>query len=78
MTAEMKDVSSAPIHDLAVVATLRSPIDSKLDHSVKLAEEKDGSYRGTVNAAAGQWDAEIIAEQNGIAVFKSINRIIIH
>ena len=78
VTAEMKDVSSAPIHDLAVVATLRSPIDSKLDHSVKLAEEKDGSYRGTVNAAAVQWDAEIIAEQNGIAVFKSINRIIIH
>ena len=55
-------------------------IERQADGSVgvKLAEEKDGSYRGTVNAAAGQWDAEIIAEQNGIAVFKSINRIIIH
>jgi len=74
----MKDAQSAPIHDVTVLAALRSPIDSKLDHNLTLITDQKGAYRGTVDAAAGQWDLEIIAEQAGVTVFKSINRVIIH
>ncbi len=78
VSAVIKDASSTPLDDLTVLARLRSPIDSKLDHTLTLIGGLNGQYRGTVDAAAGQWDIEIVAEQKSVAAFKSINRVIIH
>jgi nitrogen fixation protein FixH len=70
-----RDASGRPIENLAATALLVHPTDRRADHTVTLASDGAGRFRGATVAGAGQWDLVIDLSRNDERLFRSKNRV---
>ena len=64
LTAEFTDAEDAPVFDLEVSATLKRPVQDRLDQTVMLESLGSGTYGEDVTLpASGQWD--VVVEARG-------------
>jgi nitrogen fixation protein FixH len=74
----LHDAQDQPVAGLTVVAILAFPASKRFDRTLNLVEEGPGIYRAEAVVEAGQWDVAIEAKRDGITVFRSHNRIVLH
>ncbi len=70
-----EDARGEPIPGLTIAGSLAAPADKRLDRAFAFEEARPGSFIGTVEAPAGQWDLSIELSRNGERLFRSVNRI---
>jgi nitrogen fixation protein FixH len=70
-----RDGAGQRLRGLQAVARLAHPADRRADRDVPLIEEDAGTFGGTVDAAAGQWDLVIELTRDGRQIFRSRNRV---
>jgi len=70
-----KDAQGEPIPGLTITGGLAAPADKRLDRTFAFQQARLGSFVGTVDAPAGQWDLSIELSRDGERLFRSRNRI---
>lgn len=70
-----RDAAGQRLRGLQAVARLAHPADRREDRDVPLIEEYAGTFAGSVDAPAGQWDLVIELTRGGQPVFRSKNRV---
>lgn len=76
LTLTMLDSDGAPIHDLAVEATVRRPAEDEYDQTLALPPITGGSYRAELRLPlAGQWDVAVTATLPSGAVYRIEDRL---
>jgi len=78
LVVDVRDAERQPLRGLVATARLVHPADQRGDHAIALAEARPGEFSGTADAAAGQWDLVIELARDGVRVFRSRNRIVLH
>jgi nitrogen fixation protein FixH len=79
LTLRAKDAGGMPLTGLAFSGYLERPTDRRADQPLSLAENGEGSYRGTAQGvAAGLWDLVIEASAGGKRLFLSHNRVVLN
>ena len=74
-----KAQDGAPLIGLSVSGRLERPTDRRADQVFEVAEEGDGSYRGSAQGVVpGQWELVIEADSDGKRMFLSRNRIVLN
>jgi nitrogen fixation protein FixH len=71
------DVAGQPLDGLRATARLVRPADKRAGHDLALSEIVPGTYRGTSEAEAGQWDLLIELSRDNARLFLSKNRILL-
>jgi nitrogen fixation protein FixH len=74
---DARDAAGRPLRGLTAAARLVHPADARDDHVVSLQETRPGEFRGTADAAAGQWELVLELSRDGSRVFRSKNRIVL-
>lgn len=64
-----------PLAGLDLVARLHHPYDARLDEAIPVRALSTGAWRGTPDAAPGQWDLVVELYRGGERQFRSINRV---
>jgi nitrogen fixation protein FixH len=77
LTVDVRDAQRAPVHGIEIVARLAHPLNARLDHDVVLTKAADGSFRGTIDAAAGQWTLTLDVERGGERVYRTKSRVVL-
>jgi nitrogen fixation protein FixH len=77
VTVDIREATGAPVHGVAVTATLAHPIDERRDVVVVMNEAMPGLYSGKATAEAGQWILDIEVARDGRRVFRSRNRVVV-
>jgi len=77
LVIDARDAAGRPLRGLAATARLVHPADRRDDHAVSLHETQPGVFRGSVMAAAGQWDLVIELARDGSRAFRSKNRVML-
>jgi nitrogen fixation protein FixH len=77
VTVEIREPSGAPVHGLAVTATLAHPSDERRDVVVAMTETMPGIYSGPAVVEAGQRVLDIEVARDGRRVFRSRNRVVV-
>ncbi len=73
------DAQGAPLKGLQMDVSLQRPVDKRFDRDAALAEQAPGTYAVRfTDVAAGQWDLVIEADREGVAMFRSRNRILLN
>jgi len=70
-----RDKSGVATPGLSLRATFIHPADRRRDVKLDVALVEAGHYRAAAPVAAGRWDVQIEASQNGVLMFRSLNRI---
>jgi nitrogen fixation protein FixH len=70
-----RDAAGQRLRGLQAVARLAHPADRRADRDIPLIEDYAGTFGGTVEVAAGQWDLVIELTRDGEPVFRSRNRV---
>jgi nitrogen fixation protein FixH len=70
-----RDEKGAPLAGLTADARLAHPADERLDHVIPLRPAGAGSFRGSAEAPAGQWDLVIDLYRGEARVFRSRSRV---
>jgi nitrogen fixation protein FixH len=71
----VKDATGNTVRGLDLSGALLHPTDRRLDHTVRLETENDGTFHGVVQVAPGQWDLILDVERNSERVFRSKSRV---
>jgi nitrogen fixation protein FixH len=74
----IRDRDAHMVSGLKISTVLKSPADYRKDCPTDLSADDHGVYRARMTCNAGQWDVETVAIQDGVIVYRSINRIILH
>ncbi len=78
LQVDARDAAGRPLHGLLATARFAHPADRRSDQVVALQETQPGEFRGTADAAAGQWDLVLALARDGKTVFRSKNRVTVH
>lgn len=70
-----RDRDERPVSGLKIAGRLSHPMDRRLDRDLALREIGPGVFQTDATNAAGQWDLVIELSQNGVAKFRSRNRL---
>jgi nitrogen fixation protein FixH len=70
-----RDRDSKPVSGLQIAGRLSHPMDKRLDRALALREIGPGVFQTEDTDASGQWDLIIELSQNGVAKFRSRNRL---
>jgi nitrogen fixation protein FixH len=62
---------------LEATARLAHPADARRDHTIALAGDSGGRFRGATELAPGQWDLIIDVTRDGGRAFRSKSRIVV-
>ena len=77
LTVDVNDQTRAPVGGIKIAARLAHPLNAQLDHDIALTRTATGSYRGTTEAAAGQWTLTLDVSRNGDRVYRSKSRVVL-
>ncbi|MEM6666100.1 MAG: FixH family protein [Pseudomonadota bacterium] len=76
LAATPRDTAGAPLTGIALSATLQSVRGVAHDRTVTFVESETGRYVAVAESVgAGNWTIELNAEQNGVRVYRSRNRV---
>jgi nitrogen fixation protein FixH len=67
-----RKLTPANIH---LIARLTHPGDRRRDHEVVMSATNSGTFAGTFDRAAGQWDLVLEAWRDDQRMFRSVNRV---
>jgi len=77
LTVDVKDEKQSPIYGVDISARLAHPLNARLDHDIALTRAADGSFRGTTEAATGQWALTLEITRDGERVYRSKSRVVL-
>jgi nitrogen fixation protein FixH len=77
LTVDVMDKNRLQIYGIDVSARLAHPLNARLDHDIALVRAPDGSFRGTTEAAAGQWALTLEVMRNGGRVYRTKTRVVL-
>jgi nitrogen fixation protein FixH len=77
VTVTLADANGHPITGADLKVHLAHPIDERRDVAFTMTETEAGTYRGTADAAGGQWFLDIIVSRGRHRLFRSQNRVIV-
>lgn len=71
------DPTGRPVSGIEVTSRLAHPTNRKLDRAIALSEIAPGQFRGSAEAAPGQWDFMIEIARQSERAFQSRTRVIL-
>jgi nitrogen fixation protein FixH len=77
LTVNVRDQKQSPVYGIAISARLAHPLNARLDHDIALTRTADGSFRGTAEAAAGQWTLTLELMRDGDRVYRTKSRVVL-
>jgi nitrogen fixation protein FixH len=78
LQVDARDAAGRPLRGILAMARLAHPADQRADLVFALQETQPGEFRGTADAAAGQWDLVLVLTHDNKPVFRSKNRVTVH
>ncbi len=77
LTVDIRDRNGTPISGVAVSAHLAHPVTARLDQKVALTRVAGGSFRGSVDAPAGQWTLNLDVTRDGERLYRTKSRVML-